>query len=209
MSLTVTNTQLVLYIGSLIILFITPGPVWVAIVARTVSGGARSGLPLIIGVSLGDMLWPIIVFLGFGILISVYSDFLIIFRVICAIILALMGLELIINSKIKTKQNNKLIKTGFFSGVIAGFFAITANPKAALFYLTLLPSFFNFLTINILDLFLISLISFFVPFIGNILLIFFLSKMRSFISSENAIFKLNLIAGLLLIFVAIIILLNK
>ena len=151
----------------------------------------------------------IIVFLGFGILISVYSDFLIIFRVICAIILALMGLELIINSKIKTKQNNKLIKTGFFSGVIAGFFAITANPKAALFYLTLLPSFFNFLTINILDLFLISLISFFVPFIGNILLIFFLSKMRSFISSENAIFKLNLIAGLLLIFVAIIILLNK
>jgi len=77
MSLTVTNTQLVLYIGSLIILFITPGPVWVAIVARTVSGGARSGLPLIIGVSLGDMLWPIIVFLGFGILISVYSDFLI------------------------------------------------------------------------------------------------------------------------------------
>ena len=31
MSLTVTNTQLVLYIGSLIILFITPGPVWVAI----------------------------------------------------------------------------------------------------------------------------------------------------------------------------------
>ena len=153
MSLTVTNTQLVLYIGSLIILFITPGPVWVAIVARTVSGGARSGLPLIIGVSLGDMLWPIIVFLGFGILISVYSDFLIIFRVICAFILALMGLELIINSKIKTKQNNKLIKTGFFSGVIAGFFAITANPKAALFYLTLLPSFFNFLTINILDLF--------------------------------------------------------
>ena len=81
MFFTITTTQLFLYIVALIILFITPGPVWIAIVARTISGGPKSALSLIIGVCLGDMLWPIIVFLGFGILISVYSDFLIIFRV--------------------------------------------------------------------------------------------------------------------------------
>ena len=38
------------------------GPVWIAIIARTISGGAKSGLSLVSGVCLGDMLWPIIVF---------------------------------------------------------------------------------------------------------------------------------------------------
>ena len=75
--MTVTSTEIFIYITALIILFITPGPVWIAIIARTISGGAKSGLSLVSGVCLGDMLWPIVVFLGIGFLLSIYSDFLI------------------------------------------------------------------------------------------------------------------------------------
>ena len=63
--MTVTSTEIFIYITALIILFITPGPVWIALIARTISGGAKSGLSLVSGVCLGDMLWPIVVFLGF------------------------------------------------------------------------------------------------------------------------------------------------
>ena len=91
--MTVTSTEIFIYITALIILFITPGPVWIAIIARTISGGAKSGLSLVSGVCLGDMLWPIVVFLGIGFLLSVYADFLIIFRVLCSIILAIMGIN--------------------------------------------------------------------------------------------------------------------
>ncbi len=59
MFFTITTTQLFLYFGALIILFVTPGPVWIAIVARTISGGPKSAFSLILGVCLGDMLWPI------------------------------------------------------------------------------------------------------------------------------------------------------
>mgnify|MGYP001192376830 CR=1 FL=1 len=208
MFFTITTTQLFLYFGALIILFVTPGPVWIAIVARTISGGPKSALSLIFGVCLGDMLWPIIVFLGIGFFISVYSDYLIFFRLICSLILATMGLQIVLNSKKSIIHNTKLNKKGFFSGFSAGFLAVTANPKAALFYLTLLPSFFNFLTINTLDLSIISFITFSVPFTGNLLLIYFLTKMRKLISSEKSMFRLNFVSGIMLIFVAILILAN-
>ena len=203
--MTITNGQLVLYFGALIILFLTPGPVWIALIARTVSGGTKSAISLALGVSLGDFLWPIVVFFGLGFLVSLYSEILILFRYLAAIILTLMGIQTILNSRKKLYLNSQLTKSGFFAGFSAGFIAVTANPKASLFYLTLLPSFFNFDRINFFDIMIISIVSFSVPMIGNILMILFLSKVRSFLSSPNSVRITNVVSGVLLIGVGVII----
>ena len=203
--MTITSAQLRLYFGALIILFLTPGPVWIAIIARTVSGGIKSGFSLVLGVSLGDLLWPIAVYFGLGLLISLYSDILILIRYSASIILVIMGIQTILASRKDIKANRKLTKTGFFAGFSAGFIAVTANPKATLFYLTLLPSFFNFSEIGLTDIVIISGTSFVVPMIGNVLMILFLAKARSFLSSPNAIRITNIISGALLIAVGIII----
>ena len=97
--MTITLSQAFLYSIALAILWLTPGPVWVAILARSISGGFRSSVPLIFGVALGDLLWPLVALLGLSYLISLYADILIIFRYLASIILILMGLLLIINSK--------------------------------------------------------------------------------------------------------------
>ena len=201
--MTITIAQLSFYLGALVILFLTPGPVWIAIIARTVSGGFKSALSLTLGVSLGDMLWPMIVFLGLGFLITIYADILVLIRYLAALILSIMGLHIMLYAKRSLTKNDKLTKTGFLAGVSAGFLAITANPKAALFYLTLLPGFFDFTKINLLDLIVISIASFSVPMLGNILMIIFLSRMRDFISSPNSIRATNMVSGILLIIVAL------
>ena len=206
--MTITSTQLLLYFGALIILFVTPGPVWIAIIARTVSGGTKSALSLTLGVSLGDMIWPVIVFLGLGFLITIYSDIFILIRYLAAVILSFMGLLVILNAQNTIGTNKKLTKSGFFAGLSAGFIAITANPKAALFYLTLLPGFFDFTKIGNIDLLVISVISFSVPMLGNVILILFLSKVRNLISSPKSIGRINVISGSLLILVGLIIALN-
>ncbi len=206
--MTITSAQLALYSGALIILFLTPGPVWIAIIARTVSGGKRSALSLAMGVSLGDMLWPVIVFFGLGLLISVYADILILFRFIAALILSIMGLQIVLTAKKSLSANEKLTKSGFFAGFLAGFIAVTANPKAALFYLTLLPGFFDFKKIGSLDLFIISITSFSIPMLGNLLIILCLSKVKSFISTPNVIRIINVVSGILLIMVGVIIVLT-
>jgi len=203
--MTITIAQLFLYFGALVILFLTPGPVWIAIIARTVSGGVKSGMSLVLGVSLGDLLWPIMAYFGLGLLISLYSDILILVRYMAAIILVIMGIQTILASRKGIKANDDLTKSGFFAGFTAGLIAVTANPKATLFYLTLLPSFFNFGEIGLTDLVIISGTSFAVPMLGNILMILFLVKAKTFLSSPSAVRMTNIVSGLLLVLVGIVI----
>ena len=54
--MTVSFIELLIYAGGIFILFITPGPVWVAIVARTLSGGFHAAWPLALGVVVGDII---------------------------------------------------------------------------------------------------------------------------------------------------------
>ncbi len=201
--MTIDGNQIFLYFMALVILFLTPGPVWVALIARTVSGGAKSSISLALGVSLGDMLWPFVVYFSLSLLISLYSDILLIFRYVASFVLILMGLQIIYLRDKTVSEDHRLTKSGFIAGFYAGFIAVTANPKASLFYMTLLPGFFNFELIGIIDVCLISLLSFSIPMIGNILMILFVAKVRSLLSSPYAVRMTNLISGILLVFVGI------
>lgn len=203
--MTITLSQIVLYCGALVILFLTPGPVWIAIIARTVSGGLKSGFSLVLGVSLGDLLWPIIVYFGLGVLIFLYADILLFIRYIAAIILILMGIQVLRNFNKGIESDGSLTKKGFWAGFTAGLIAVTANPKATLFYLTLLPSFFDFGKIVIWDILIICIFSFLIPMFGNVIMIFFIARARLFLSSERALQNTNIVSGSLLIIVGLMI----
>jgi threonine/homoserine/homoserine lactone efflux protein len=68
-----------------------------------------------------------------------------------------------------------------------------------------LPSFFDFSDIGSVDLIVISGTSFAIPMIGNVLMIMFLTKTKSFLSSPKAIVMTNVISGILLIGVGVVI----
>ena len=51
--MTLATSDLVLYAIAVLILFLTPGPVWVALLARAMSGGFQAALPLALGVAVG------------------------------------------------------------------------------------------------------------------------------------------------------------
>ena len=93
--MSITLTQLSLYSGALFLLFITPGPVWVAVIARAVSGGAKSVVPLALGVAVGDILWPLVAVFGVTAIVAIWADFLIVLRYAGALVLIFMGLALI------------------------------------------------------------------------------------------------------------------
>ncbi len=203
--MTITITELALYSGALLILFLTPGPVWVAIVARAVSGGTKSAIPLAFGVALGDILWPLVAIFGVTAIVSVYADFLVVLRYAAAVILALMGLALIRFADKVISSNNAFTAPGAWAGFLAGVLAVTANPKASLFYLALLPTFFDFTNISVFDVILICTASFLVPLLGNILLASFVGQMRKFLASPTAVKRTNIGAGIALILVGVVI----
>ena len=89
--MTIGWDNLSMYCGALVLLFITPGPVWVALVARAMSGGFRAAWPLAIGVALGDLLWPLCAVFGLTWVLSIYGDFLGALRWVAASIFVIMG----------------------------------------------------------------------------------------------------------------------
>lgn len=198
--MTISATELSLYAGALFLLFVTPGPVWVAVVARAISGGMQATWPLALGVALGDMIWPLVAIFGVSAIVAVYADFLIALRWAAALILFLMGLALVrYATKLDlSKENSALTKPGIWPGLAAGFLAVIANPKASLFYMALLPTFFDFNRLTVSDIVVICIVSLVVPLAGNLTLGLFVGHIRRFLRSPRQVRRVNIGAGVAL-----------
>lgn len=203
--MTLSLSEIFLYAGGLLILFLTPGPVWVALVARAASGGFHAAWPLALGVVVGDMLWPLLAIFGVGLLVELYADFLTVLRYGGAVILIWMGVRTIRKAGNPLVGDDRLKAGGMWAGFVAGLMVIIGNPKAILFYMGVLPGFFDLKAINGWDIAVIVVISAIVPFLGNLLLGVFVGKARRFLSSPTAVWRTNIIAGSALILVGLVI----
>jgi threonine/homoserine/homoserine lactone efflux protein len=206
--MTVTFAQLLLYASALLILFLTPGPVWVALIARSISGGFHSAWPLALGVAVGDAMWPLVAIFGVSYLVALYADFLILLRYFGAAIFLFMG-GMLIWKPVKTlRADSRLTAPGLWAGFLAGVMVIVGNPKAILFYLGVLPGFFDFGALNRFDVVAICITSLAVPMLGNIIFAFFVDKVRLLLTTPGAIRKMNTGAGVALILVGLVIALS-
>lgn len=203
--MTATVLDFVLYASALFVLFIVPGPVWIAVVARTLSGGARSAWPLALGVAFGDLVWPLVAILGVSWLVSVYADFMLVLKWLAVVMFLVLGVIVIRHAGTEIGENTQLTRPGMWAGFMAGLFAVMANPKAALFYMGLLPGFFDITRVTWVDIAVILPLSMIVPFLGNMLLALFVDRMRRLLRSPEALRRLNIGAGIMLIGVAVVI----
>lgn len=204
--MSVSVLDLVFYAGAIFLLFATPGPVWVALIARALSGGFHSAWPLALGVVVGDVLWPLVAIFGVSYLVSVYADFMFVLKIIGAIMFVFMGVQLIRKPvEAMGKSDSRLTRPGMWAGFLAGLLVILSNPKAILFYMGALPSFFDFRTITVWDMVAICSISLIVPLLGNVALAAMVDRMRVFLASPEAIRRLNVVSGVLLIGVGLLI----
>jgi threonine/homoserine/homoserine lactone efflux protein len=202
---TATFFDLALYAGGIFILFLTPGPVWMALVARTLSGGFGSAWPLALGVVIGDTLWPIIAILGLSWVAMQYDGLLDLLKYVATLIFFVLGFSLISNPDRALNSDNRLTRPGQLAGFIAGVAIILSNPKAILFYIGVLPGFFDLSRVTLLDIVAICTISAVLPFLGNLTLSIMVDRVRHLLSSPATLRKVNTISGILLILVGVII----
>ncbi len=205
MAMTLTAAELAIYAGALLILFLTPGPVWVAVVARTLSGGFHAAWPLALGVAVGDVVWPIAAILGISWITSVFAGFMTFLRYGASLIFILMGVAIIRNAGAAIASNNRLTRPGILAGFAAGVAVILSNPKAILFYMGVLPGFFDLTNLTGLDIAIIISLSAIVPFAGNLFLAALVLKIRGRMTSPSALKRIALSSGFMLICVGVII----
>lgn len=201
--MTLNPADLLLYCGALVILFLTPGPVWLALIARGLSGGFHAAWPLAFGVAVGDILWPLIAVLGIAWILSVFDSFMLILRWVACGVFLIMGYALIRHAGASISAHSKLTRPGMWSGFLAGMVTILGNPKAVLFYMGVLPGFFDLRTVTWVDVVVIIAVSVAVPFAGNVVMAAFVGHMRGFITRLETLKIINLTSGLALIFVGL------
>lgn len=203
--MTITPLELVFYAGAILILFLTPGPVWVALTARAMSGGFTSAAPLAVGVALGDMLWPLAAIFGLTWILSIYGDLLEAMKWIAVAMFVVMGWQLIRHAARDISADSRLTRPGALPGFAAGVTVILANPKAILFYMGVLPGFFDLTRVTWADITAIILVSVSIPMLGNLVLALLIDRARALLRSGTAIARTNRIAGGLMIGVGVVI----
>lgn len=203
--MTITLVELGFYIVGLFILFLTPGPVWVALVARVLAGGYKQAWPLAMGVAVGDIFWSMLAALGMGWVASSFGGAMVVLKAVAAIFFLWLGVTIIRSAGHEVSGDRKLTRPGVWAGFVAGLIVILANPKAILFYMGVLPGFFDLSQLTIPDVIAIGVASFMVPLVGNLGLAYFIDRARRLLSSPSALKRMNLAAGGLLILVGLVI----
>ena len=203
--MTISIADLGLYAFALFVLFLTPGPVWVALIARAMVGGFKSAWPLALGVVVGDVIWPFLAILGVTWVVSTFSGFMVVLKAGATLMFLWMGYKIIRTSDQQFAADSRLTRPGTWAGFAAGVAVIMSNPKAIIFYMGVLPGFFDLTRLTLSDMAAIAVLSALVPLIGNLVLALMIDRAKRLLKSPSAIRRMNLIAGVMLIFVGLII----
>ena len=119
-----------------------------ALIARGLSGGFHAAWPLALGVVIGDALWPLLAIIGVTWIVEQFDGFMTVLRWGASLIFLVMGILLIRNAGKTIAKDSRLTRPGMWAGFVAGVLVILGNPKAILFYMGVLPGFFDLTTIT-------------------------------------------------------------
>jgi threonine/homoserine/homoserine lactone efflux protein len=202
---TLTWGQILPYAGALAVLAATPGPVVAALIARSATGGVRAAVPLAAGVAVGDVVWPLLAMLGIGIVTGAWAGFLTVLRYAGAAILVWMGARLVAKAEAAAMRAaaGMAARESPLAGFTAGLMVIAGNPKAILFYMGVLPGFFDFRRLTPLDIAVICLVSAAVPFLGNLAWATLFARARRWLADPVAMKWTHVAAGLALVAVGL------
>jgi threonine/homoserine/homoserine lactone efflux protein len=203
--MSVAPTELFFYALAMVVLTITPGPVWVATIARGLAGGFAEAWPLTLGVALGDVLWSVLALFGMGWAAATFGDVMAAMRWVAAGLFLFLGVTVLRHARDPVGRDSRLTRPGRWAGFAAGVVVILSNPKAILFYMGFLPGFFDLTRLTGWDVAAIACVSFAVPLAGNLALAGLVGRMRGLLSSPKALRRINAAAGVLLVSVGLVI----
>lgn len=124
---------------------------------------------------------------------------------VATLVFLLMGVMILRNADKTIASDSRLTRPGMLAGFLAGLAVIIGNPKAILFYMGMLPGFFDLGALTGPDIVAICLLSALVPLLGNLVLALSVGQVRRLMTSPRALRRTNIVAGCLLILVGLVI----
>jgi threonine/homoserine/homoserine lactone efflux protein len=160
-----TAETLFAFVAALLLWVVIPGPAIFMVVGRSLSGGLRATASLIFGILLGDVFYMTLVFMGLAALGQILGEFFVVVRVLAALYLIWLGISLWRRDPAGQLPGVTATPGDAVKSFFTGFGITLGNPKAILFHLGFLPTFFNLQTLTFVDA--VTIIAVFVSVLGT------------------------------------------
>lgn len=181
---------------AIFIFSITPGPGIFAILARSISRGARASFSLSLGMVMSDIVYLVMACYGLAAIASAWEEVFLIIRYAGAAYLIYLGWKMWI-SPVSTMSSGDNLQdvNNEIASFIQGFMISASNPKVILFYVAFLPTFMDLTVLSAADIVLASFLTFFALLLGLTIISIGASQARRFMKSERSMKTLNRTAG--------------
>ena len=135
--------DLLLFIGSGLLLNITPGPDTLYIVGRSTTQGLRAGVVAALGIGAGTLVHISAAAFGLSAILAASAGAFTVIKVAGAAYLVYVGLSLLFSSEapLDSTASTQVAPAPLQTVFLQGFLTNVLNPKVALFFLAFLPQF--------------------------------------------------------------------
>lgn len=148
--MSMSGTSFAALVWTMLIISLVPGPSDIAVAARSAAFGFRQSAYMVAGIVAADILFILIAIYGLTAIVGIHPSFTLSARVIAGTILIVFGVKLLLSFQTETSP----ARSGFSasaSSFVSGFGVTMADPKAIVFYMSLLPAFIDLTAVTILD----------------------------------------------------------
>lgn len=136
-------TQLLAYVTALGIAAAVPGPGMTALVARSVSSGAKPGFAMLIGLIFGDLFYLSFAVFGLSMIAQSFNLLFVIIKWGAVLYLCYLAWCFWKAEHYDLDTSAPLTRSDLLSAAASGFSITMGNPKTIAFYLALLPVVIN------------------------------------------------------------------
>ena len=135
--------DLLLFVGSGLLLNITPGPDTLYIVGRSTAQGFRAGIVAALGIGAGTLVHISAAAFGLSAILAASAEAFTVIKLVGAAYLIYVGISLALSSRppLDNAPRARLAPAALYSVFMQGFLTNVLNPKVALFFLAFLPQF--------------------------------------------------------------------
>jgi threonine/homoserine/homoserine lactone efflux protein len=140
MEITMTETEIVLFVATSLLLIITPGQDMILVMSRSISQGSKAGIATAAGVCIGLLGHTILAALGLGAVLRASEILFTIVKLTGAAYLIYLGIGLL-QTRHGEIEIRGMADASLSSLFLQGAVSNLSNPKVAIFYLAYLPQF--------------------------------------------------------------------
>jgi threonine/homoserine/homoserine lactone efflux protein len=191
--------------GAMVVLALVPSISVLAVTTRSAASGFIHGVSTTAGIVVGDVFFIILAIFGLSVLAEALGSLFVLVNYLGGTYLIWLGITLW-RSRPKAVEEGGVTESSLLSSFLAGLFITLGDQKAILFYLVFFPAFVDLSALSYLDAGIIILIA--IIAVGGVKLAyaFMADRARLLFKRSDAIKKINIAAGTIMIAVGMVLL---